>query len=199
MQPRIAEFLQLPITAITPFSVIVGNGQSISCAGSCHDVPVKLGDEVFSIPFYILPIHGADLVLGVQWLQTLGAFLYDYTIPAITFSHNGKQITVAGPTTNSPALATFSQFCRFLFTDSIASLHTVSVTPLEESTPTHPNPITTDSLHPPLQQLLHQYASVFAQPQGLPPTHSQDHHIHLLPDSQPVNVRPTDTLISKKR
>lgn len=190
MQPRIAEFLQFPITAIAPFSVIVGNDQSITCAGSCSDVPVKLGNEVFSIPFYILPIHGADLVLGVQWLQTLGAFLSDYTIPAITFSHNGKQITLTGPTTNSPTLTTFSQFCRYVFTDSIAALHAMSVSPLDTKASNTPCSITTDSLPPPLPQLLHKYNYVFSQPQGLPPHRSQDHHIHLLPGSQPVNVKP---------
>lgn len=31
---------------------------------------------------------------------------------------------------------------------------------------------------------------MFTIPQGLPPPRSQYHYIHLLPDSQPVNVRP---------
>lgn len=66
MQLRVAEFLQLVIMAVTPFSVIVGNGETIQCAGSCSDVPVKLAGETFSIPFFVLSIHGADLVLGVQ-------------------------------------------------------------------------------------------------------------------------------------
>lgn len=55
MQPQIAEFLQLPIQPITPFSVVVGNGESITCVGSCSDVPVKLSGETFFIPFYIFP------------------------------------------------------------------------------------------------------------------------------------------------
>lgn len=147
----------------------------------------------FSIPFYILPIHGADLALGVQWLQTLSAFLSDYTVPAIQFTHKGKPITLTGPTSHSPELATFSQFCRFVFTDAIDSLHSLSVTPLNDTTVSPQNDtciISFESVPPSLCHLLQQYSSVFSLPQGLPPNRIQDHHVHLLTDSQPVNVRP---------
>ncbi|KAI5406117.1 hypothetical protein KIW84_052749 [Lathyrus oleraceus] len=42
LQPRIAEFLELPVNVIPPFAVIVGNGQSITCEGACAEVPVIL-------------------------------------------------------------------------------------------------------------------------------------------------------------
>lgn len=35
MQSWVVEFLKLPIVVINPFSVIVGNGASIQCSGSC--------------------------------------------------------------------------------------------------------------------------------------------------------------------
>lgn len=65
MQPWIAEFLNLPMVALNPFSVVVGNGETIQCSGQCPDVPMQLAGELFHTPFYILPIHGADLVLEV--------------------------------------------------------------------------------------------------------------------------------------
>lgn len=64
LQPRIVEFLGLPILALNPFSVLVGNGDLIRCAGSCADVPLTLTGELFKVSFFILPIHGADVVLG---------------------------------------------------------------------------------------------------------------------------------------
>lgn len=102
MQPRVAEFLQLPVVAMTPFSVIVGNGDSIVCSGSCREVPHKLSEQLFTIPFYVLPIHGADLVLGVQRLQTLGPFLFDYSVPFIQFSYNNTPITIRGSSPSTP-------------------------------------------------------------------------------------------------
>ena len=183
MQPRVAEFLGLPMVVIKPFSVVVGNGDSITCSGFCADVPVNLAKQMFHIPFFIIPIHGADLVLGVQWLQTLGSFLSDYTIPSIQFSYNNTPITLTGNTSTQPSLATFSQYCRFVFTDAISSAHTISFSQID-SPPIKIPP------HPEIAPILTKFASVFSSPQGLPPNRPLNHHIHLLPQAKPVNVRP---------
>lgn len=183
MQPRVAEFLGLPMVAIKPFSVVVGNGDSITCSGFCADVPVNLAKQMFHIPFFIIPIHGADLVLGVQWLQTLGSFLSDYTIPSIQFTYNNTPITLTGNTSTQPSLATFSQYCRFVFTDAISSAHTISFSQID-SPPIKIPP------HPEIAPILTKFASVFSSPQGLPPNRPLNHHIHLLPQAKPVNVRP---------
>lgn len=113
MQPHIAELLGLPVIALNPFSVIVGNGESINCSGSCQDVPVTLFNQLFHIPFFILPIHGPDLVLGVQWLPTLGPFLSDYSIPSIQFAYNQKPITLTGSAPNNHTSAPSHNFVGF--------------------------------------------------------------------------------------
>jgi hypothetical protein len=41
-----------------------------------------------------------------------------------------------------------------------------------------------------VQQVLNKFASVFEEPQGLPPVRSFDHTIPLIPGAMPVNVRP---------
>jgi hypothetical protein len=47
-----------------------------------------------------------------------------------------------------------------------------------------------DLHHPPLDELLCQHEAVFDTPRGLPPARPYDHHIHLLPETAPVAVRP---------
>jgi hypothetical protein len=47
-----------------------------------------------------------------------------------------------------------------------------------------------DEAHPLLADLLQQHNDIFDEPQGLPPVRPCDHHIHLLPDTAPVAVRP---------
>ncbi|KAL2236314.1 UNVERIFIED_CONTAM: hypothetical protein Sindi_0823100 [Sesamum indicum] len=63
--------------------LLVGNGASIGCSGVCSDLPIQLHQHAFRISFYLLPVHGADVVLGVQWLRTLGPFVYDFSIPSM--------------------------------------------------------------------------------------------------------------------
>jgi predicted aspartyl protease len=71
LQPRIATHLQIPSQPIPNFSVMVGNGSHIQCSGLCLDVPISLQNNIFHIPFYLLPIEGADVVLGMEWLRNL--------------------------------------------------------------------------------------------------------------------------------
>jgi hypothetical protein len=47
-----------------------------------------------------------------------------------------------------------------------------------------------DEAHPLLADLLQQHNDIFNEPQGLLPARPYDHHIHLLPDTAPVAVRP---------
>ncbi|XP_019418303.1 PREDICTED: uncharacterized protein LOC109329088 [Lupinus angustifolius] len=66
MQPRVAQFLQLPISPRPKFPVMVGNGERIYCTGLCKETPINLQQQLFTIPFYLLPIQGANVVLGIE-------------------------------------------------------------------------------------------------------------------------------------
>lgn len=148
----------------------------------------------FHFTFYILPIHGADLVLGVQWLATLGPFLSDYAVPSIHFSHQNRPVASMGISPVEPRHASFSQFCRFNFTNSIESLHAVTVSTIDTPNETIPETaslsVDLSTLDPSIAAVLQPFLPVFNKPQRLPPHLAQDHHIHLLPDSASVNVRP---------
>jgi hypothetical protein len=100
----------MPTTPIPQFSVMVGNGSYLACEGICPDVPINLQGHYFSLPFHLLAIEGADVVLGMEWLRTLGPTQADFSIPSLSFSHNNQLIILRGdpkttPTTN---FATFS-------------------------------------------------------------------------------------------
>ncbi|CAJ2679012.1 unnamed protein product [Trifolium pratense] len=68
LQPRIASHLHIPTKTIPNFSVMVGNGSHLNCSGFCPNVPINIQNNLFHIPFYLLPIEGADVVLGMEWL-----------------------------------------------------------------------------------------------------------------------------------
>jgi len=129
LQPRIANHFHLPIKPTPPFSVMVGNGAFINYQGLCPSVNISFQDSTFCIPFYLLPIEGADVVLGIEWLRTLGPITSDFSIPSIAFTHHNQHITLQATTTTLATPASYHQFCQFLSIHAVASIHLLFMEP----------------------------------------------------------------------
>nr|KYP52049.1 Transposon Ty3-I Gag-Pol polyprotein [Cajanus cajan] len=190
IQPRLAKHLHLSTQPTSLFKVMVGNGAHILCQDYCPQVAISFQQHTFQVPLYLLPIEGADVVLGLAWLRTLGPVQADFSIPSFTFNHHFMPITITGETLHNPTQASFHQH-----QDSIASFHLLTIcsvtTPPTISTNIHPS--TTDP--PPIFQqalstLLQKFSQIFQQPHSLPPSRPHDHHIPLIPSSNPVNIKP---------
>eukprot|EP00253_Pinus_taeda_P009866 PITA_09866 len=52
--------------------VMVANGGTINCSGKWHNIKLSMGEYVLTSPMLSIPMGGADVVLGVQRLQSLG-------------------------------------------------------------------------------------------------------------------------------
>lgn len=52
--------------------IVVENGERVRNLGQCKEVPVWFGNHAFLIDLYALNLSGFDVVLGVNWLKTLG-------------------------------------------------------------------------------------------------------------------------------
>lgn len=184
MQPRIASFLALPTQPIHSFSVMVGNGAYLQCSGLCPEVPLLVKNQCFQVPFYLLPIQGADVVLGVQWLKTIGPFIADYTVPFMQFYHQGSLVTLHGSSTPDLIHASFHQITRMLHTNSIDTCHTITMLPIQQPTSPNSSPIEPNSLSQDDITLLNSY------PQDLAYILT---HIHTF--SQPhMDFPPTDPM-----
>lgn len=64
IQPRVAQFLRLTIEPAPLFKVLVGNGQSMTAEGLVQQLFVYIQGHELIEPVYLLPISGADLILG---------------------------------------------------------------------------------------------------------------------------------------
>jgi hypothetical protein len=65
--------------------VRVANGAKVESEGRCHQVSLKIQGQEFSTTFYLIPLGGCDMVLGVDWLQTLGPVLWDFNLMTMQF------------------------------------------------------------------------------------------------------------------
>ena len=54
--------------------VMVADGKRIEKVGKCHKVKLQLKNYNLESEFYAIPLGGVDVVLGIQWLQTLGTY-----------------------------------------------------------------------------------------------------------------------------
>ena len=72
--------------------VMVANGGTINCSGKCHNIKLSMGEYVLTSPMLSIPMGGADVVLGVQWLQSLGTIAFNFQELFIKFSTEGKEV-----------------------------------------------------------------------------------------------------------
>lgn len=78
IQQQLVPLLGLSPTPTTPLQVIVGNGQQVYCTCVCKAVSISIRAMTFIVDLHVLPISGANVVLGVQWLKSLGHVLTNY-------------------------------------------------------------------------------------------------------------------------
>jgi hypothetical protein len=145
---------------------------------------LMLDSHDFVVDLFVLPLSGADVVLGVQWLKSLGPVLTDYDKLTLQFIKGNKIIQIAGVPNASPEYASLHQLRRLIATNSVDTfchLELVSSSTELESPPSY-----TGVIH----DLLKHFEILFTSPTRLPPSRDINHHIPLLQGSDPINVRP---------
>ncbi|XP_021623868.1 uncharacterized protein LOC110623248 [Manihot esculenta] len=152
--------LQAEVDEKDGLRVNVANGKQLRSPGICKGAPIELGFTTFMVELFVLQLTGFDIVLGVNWLTTLGPILWDFNIMWMSFFVQGKQVELYGINSRS---------------GTQPNLHSLL-------------PATDPDTQ--LQKLLFEYASLFNPPTGLPPARSCDHRIPLEPNTKPVVVHP---------
>jgi hypothetical protein len=69
--------------------VAVANGDYVSSPGGCCNVSISIRSKVFIIESYGLELAAYNMVLGVQWLESLGLILWDFGQRTMAFVRNG--------------------------------------------------------------------------------------------------------------
>jgi hypothetical protein len=72
--------------------IAVANGDRVSSPDCCRDLCITIGGEPFSLDCYSLDLGSFDMVLGVQWLKSLGPILWDFSKRTIAFICNGHRV-----------------------------------------------------------------------------------------------------------
>ena len=92
--------------------VTVANGEEMLSEGKCTDVCLKLQGNTFRSKFFVLTLGGYDVVLGVQWLRTLGPIVWDFLQLTMSFSWRSISVLLRGLEPTALSLEENSNFFK---------------------------------------------------------------------------------------
>ena len=169
--------LKLPISIKDSFKV--ANGVMVQTKGACHAVQLKLQRQTFIMDLNVLPLGGCDVVLGTQWLYTLGLIQWDFQHLTMEFVLDGKPVLLKGL---QPSGHDFKDSMKFFKPTVKRGLCLQVLSPNSSSV--------SEQIQPEIEDLLTGFSSVFAIPSGLPPLRGHKHRILLKEVTQAIIERP---------
>ena len=127
---------------------MISNGNTIDCDTKYPEVPILVQGHTF-LDLFQLPIGGADIVLGVQWLKQLGLITTDYSSLTMRFTYENQPIALCADVPIHPSPASAQQVKRLAQTHSISALFKLTrvTTPTPPLPTSHPLPLFTPTLH----------------------------------------------------
>ncbi|GJU26857.1 RNA-directed DNA polymerase like protein, partial [Tanacetum coccineum] len=171
----VAKKLGCPIRSICPLSVTVGDGYEVATNSEYEQFKWQLQGVNFCSDVMLLPLVGCQMILGIQWLSTLGDIKCNFKELRMEFVYKSKKMVLRGtPKSNSEWMSGNKQ-----------------------------NKMERQGKQPEFSSMqlcdvMEEFADVFAVPKELPPSRPSDHRIPLLECTNLINIRPYRNPATKK-
>jgi hypothetical protein len=89
------------IHVVNNFQIMIANGSSMKCGGRCENVRLQIGDYHLKYHMFAIDMGFYDIVLGVDWIRTLGPIVMDFKELTMQFEQEGKKCRFQGITAGS--------------------------------------------------------------------------------------------------
>jgi hypothetical protein len=125
---RIAQETHCYIHAVNNFQIMIANGGSMKCGGRYENVRLQIGDYHLKSHMFAIDMGGCDIVLGADWLRTLGPILMDFKALTMQFDQEGHQYKFQGITAGSPEVISSHRMEKLLkkgHSGVISQLHAI--------------------------------------------------------------------------
>lgn len=73
---------------------MVGDGNSLKVEGKIDQLSIKIQECTLTLPVYLLPIAGAEVIIGAAWLAILGSHIMNCKTLSLQFYCDGKFVTL---------------------------------------------------------------------------------------------------------
>jgi hypothetical protein len=97
----LAQEINCYIRVVNNFQIMIANGGSMKCGGRCENVHLQIGQYNLKSHMFSIDMGGCDIVLGVEWIHTLGPITMDFKDLTMQFQQEGQQYKFQGITTGS--------------------------------------------------------------------------------------------------
>jgi hypothetical protein len=98
---RISQEVNFYIRPINNFQIMIANGGSMKCGGRCENVCLQIGQYHLKSHMFAIDMGCCDIVLGAEWLCTLGPITLDFQKLSMQFQQEGQQHQFQGITAGS--------------------------------------------------------------------------------------------------
>ncbi|KFK22601.1 hypothetical protein AALP_AAs54367U000800 [Arabis alpina] len=175
--------LGLTATDTTSYGVLSGGGITVQGRGVCKDVELCLQDLVIVAPFLPLELGSADAILGIQWLASLGDMKCNWKLQKLSFMVGEEEVELRGDPSLCCSPISMKGLWKALDREGQGVIIEFGGLQTEGQRRERAVPGV-------LQGVISEFASVFEEPQGLPPCRGKKHAIVLETGASPVSVRP---------
>lgn len=146
--------------------VKLGNGLWVRSQGVCRGVVLNLPEVQVVSDFLPFDIGGSDIILGIQWLRTLGDMTVNWEELWMQYWDGDRLVRIVGDPTLSKSLSSCKTLCKMLQQEVEGFLlHLTAKSDAED-----PLAVPTE-----IQATIDAYQDVFNMPSGLPPNRSHEH------------------------
>eukprot|EP00253_Pinus_taeda_P012815 PITA_12815 len=101
---RVTKAMHCFVQAVSNFQVQIAYGGEMKCEGRCENVKLQMGDYQLKTHMFSIHMGGCDIVLGVEWLRTLGPITKDFQELYMSFKQNNHTHTLHGLQARAPSI-----------------------------------------------------------------------------------------------
>jgi hypothetical protein len=179
---KLVNELNLAVTETPTYVIEVGNGEKVRNQGVCHELGFKIQDVEFNQHFFIMDLGGSEMVLGMDWLASLGNIEANFGNLCLKWKKNGQNYLIQGDPAMCNRQASWKAMIKAMSNDGVGFyVHTVT-----DSNNEGTEWVKSEEWN----QIISEFEDVFNMPSGLPPIRDYDHAIQLKPDATVPNLRP---------
>lgn len=193
IDPTVAAKLKCSLKPSMMTRVTVADGRKLGVVSKVENFKWEFKDTTFEADMMIIPLSGCDVVLGVQWLATLGPITWDFKTLKMRFKWGAKTVQLHGLKQGSirevkavklnklrEEEMQLSMLCAHqIVEEGEVRLCSLETRPIQEV------------VHTEMEQLVEEFGDIFEEPTHLPPFWlHHNHKIPLMAGSDPINQRP---------